>query len=684
MSKSLMQKSITEKFAIYDTRHSSRLTLAISLGLCSVLLSAHASSAQTWKNPGTSGTWSVGTNWDTNTAPVSSPTTSLVFQTAAADYTATNDIQDNFLLNSLTVQKVSPTDTGAVNIAGNTLSLVANGSVQPTLNVAGGAVVNISQMLNFGNPATDAFPGSNVSGTTLTTFNNNGTLTLSGGTVASNIQFTPYSGLAITGTGTTNLTGSPSGGQKYYSPFRMYIGATAGSNSTVVVSNPYSSNIVDQVQFRPDDTYIGGTGTVNNGPGTGLGAGGTGTLTLDGNVFMAGGGGIYIYNGSTFNAQNGAQVNMSALINGTGATADGTAVVNINGGQTTVNLHTGSAFTATYSGQINGASGTLTIAGPLIQQIGGTNNFAGQVQVNDTATLRALGTNTLFANALVNLNSTATILNSTATAALELNNFDNSIAALAGTGAVNLGTGTLTINDGQGSGYSGNIFGAGGVTKAGTGTQTFSGTNTYTGTTTINAGKLVITGNTSTSNFQINNLGTLAGNGTVGATSLGTGGHIAPGIDSTPLLKYSTLNASSLVLSSGAIFDYNLDFSDTNSDEIVLGSALTKVSGASGFSFAFTVENQLLAGPNAVETFTLVNNVSNNATTGIKVSDLSATGIPVGFQGLFVDGGGGFWNGQFQVTANLPEPGSFAFVGLGLAPLGIVLRRRMKKSDRKA
>jgi autotransporter-associated beta strand protein len=72
-------------------------------------------------------------------------------------------------------------------------------------------------------------------------------------------------------------------------------------------------------------------------------------------------------------------------------------------------------------------------------------------------------------------------------------------------------------------------FGSVGITKNGAGTMELSGANSYTGTTTVNGGKLVISGNISTSNTTVNSGATLGGSGTVGSLTVNSGGFLNPG-----------------------------------------------------------------------------------------------------------------------------------------------------------
>jgi autotransporter-associated beta strand protein len=78
-------------------------------------------------------------------------------------------------------------------------------------------------------------------------------------------------------------------------------------------------------------------------------------------------------------------------------------------------------------------------------------------------------------------------------------------------------------------GSSAQYLGFGNFQKAGSSTWTLTGTNTAALPWAINAGTLVVNGTMPNSTMTVNNGGTLAGIGTVGATTINSGGTFAPG-----------------------------------------------------------------------------------------------------------------------------------------------------------
>jgi autotransporter-associated beta strand protein len=123
--------------------------------------------------------------------------------------------------------------------------------------------------------------------------------------------------------------------------------------------------------------------------------------------------------------------------------------------------------------------------------------------------------------------------------------------------------------------------GSGSLEKVGAGTLILSGTNSYTGTTAVNGGVLQVDGSIeSSSQTTVNANGTLAGAGTVGNTTIASGGIFAPG-NTTPG-SFITV-AGNLAFQSGAL--YLVQFSSTTSSFAnVTGTAA--LNGQVGTSFA--------------------------------------------------------------------------------------------------
>ncbi len=269
---------------------------------------------------------------------------------------------------------------------------------------------------------------------------------------------------------------------------------------------------------------------------------GTGTLTLSGNN---------TYTGAT--TINGGTLQLGAanrLADATALTVGAGATFNLNNfdetigslaGAGNVTLGAGTLTTGgdnsstTFSGVVSGTGG-LTKTGTGTLTVSGNNTYTGATTING-GTLQLGAANRL---------ADATALTVGAGATFNLNNFDETIGSLAGSGNVTLGTGTLTAGGNNSSTtFSGVVSGTGGLTKAGTGTLTVSGNNTYTGATTINGGTLQLgaagrLADTTAltvgagATFDLNNfdetVGSLAGAGNV---TLGTGTLTAGGDNSS-------------------------------------------------------------------------------------------------------------------------------------------------------
>ena len=195
----------------------------------------------------------------------------------------------------------------------------------------------------------------------------------------------------------------------------------------------------------------------------------------------------------------------SGTIKGTGGfTKTGTSTLELNGSNAN-----------TYTGLTTVSGGTLQLKKSSGVAISGNVSIA-------NGTLETIGHNQIATSSHITISDLGSF---------KLNEYKNTIASLAGSGAVSLSTGTLTVGTSTGTTtFSGKITGTGGFTKIGASTQVLNGENTYTGQTNINGGKLVINGTTNSHQTLVNNGGILGGLGKIkGDVSVKSGGIIAPG-----------------------------------------------------------------------------------------------------------------------------------------------------------
>ena len=283
-------------------------------------------------------------------------------------------------------------------------------------------------------------------------------------------------------------------------------------------------------------------------------------------------------------------------------------------------------------------------------------------------------------------------------ASLDVNGTGNTetIGGLTGGGTtggnVNISTGnTLTVANAAAATdtFAGVIAGAGGFTKSGAAdsTQTLSGTNTYTGTTTVTNGTLLVDGSTAAgSTVGVNGTSTLGGSGTIiGPTTIAaTAFHTAGTTTSAATLTHQgaltygndasiTWNLMNSSTSAGDMFDLSsgtgaLAFDTNTNFEIVFDASID-------FNDAFwdnTNPEWLVWDYNATGG---TNAASGDITSGFTVSITDNTGSFIGNESSFSfnnDGDGIY----LQLTTAIPEPSTYALMGLGLAAFGWVTRRR--------
>ena len=187
--------------------------------------------------------------------------------------------------------------------------------------------------------------------------------------------------------------------------------------------------------------------------------------------------------------------------------------------------------------------GSSATPGSLEILVSGTDNFSGNIQGSGLLVKAGSGTWVFSGSSYdasfslregtlqtgkANVFSAGCDLGMDPNATFDLNNHNQAVASLSGSGTVNLGSATLTVSGSENHIFSGVIQGDnGGVVKQGAGTWTMEGNNTYTGMTTVNEGKLVMNGMVAGSAL-VQNGGTLGGSGKI-AGNLVNEGAVSPG-----------------------------------------------------------------------------------------------------------------------------------------------------------
>ncbi len=511
------------------------------------------------------------------------------------------------------------TYAGATTVNLGTLTAGANNVISSssalTLANTAGATFNLN---NF-NQSIGTLSGGGTSGGNITL--GSATLTVNQGsnnTYAGVINGT--GGLTVNGTATLTLTGSNTyTGATTISAGTLQAGAANIISSSVTLANT-SGAVFDLNGYNQSIQTLSGGGTtggnislgsatltINQGSANSFSGviGGSGGITKNGSSTLTLGGfntytGTTAINVGTLQAGSASVISSSSavtLANTAGAAFDlngnNQSIGSLSGGGATGgNITLGSATLTvnqsgsnSYSGIISG-TGNVTKAGSGTLTLNGANTYTGTTTIN-AGTLKAGAANVISS-------STPVTLANVASAAFDLNNFNQSIGSLSGGGAtggnIALGSATLTINQTSANSYAGIISGSGAVTKAGSSTITLSGANTYTGTTTVNAGSLqagaanvisssnaVTLANVASATLDLNSfdqsIGTLSGAGS-------TGGNITLG-SGTLTVNQATANTYAGVISgSGAV--------------TINGTATLTLSGANTYTGVTTINNGTL------------------------------------------------------------------------------------------
>ncbi|MDH4986713.1 autotransporter-associated beta strand repeat-containing protein [Aminobacter anthyllidis] len=503
---------------------------------------------------------------------------------------------------------VNVADTGTVSAAGgwtNETGATLNFNGRGTLSGGWGQFVNRGTV----NVKNGDVTASNV------TFNNNGTLSLTGGNLTGIGELTNGTGGSIDiGAGRTlslaTLTSS---------------GGSATGAGTIEASTAFNFNAGSYA------TKLTGTAVLNKI--------GSGTVTLTGTNTYTGGTNL---SGGTLSVASDASLGNGALsfsggtLNATASFATGRdATLGASGG----GLSADAGMTLTYNGLLSGA-GALSTSGAGTVVLGAANTYAGGTAVNAGTLRLGTGGSLLFGKDL----SVA------AGATFDLNGKAQTIGRLTGTGAMSLGAGALTTGQGDvSSTFAGGTSGTGSLTKVGTGLLTLTGANTHSGGTTVSGGQLQI-GDGGTS-------GSLDGN-----VALASGTTLS--FNRTGALTFGGVisGGGAVTMLGGGTTTLTADNTYTNGTEIYAGTFQLGNGGTSG-SVLGTINNYngTLA-VNRSDTYTLANNINGNGgfsqrgtgKTILTGANTFSGGISVNAGTLSVRNAGALGNGSsaIDVAAN--------------------------------
>ncbi|MEI6486416.1 MAG: autotransporter-associated beta strand repeat-containing protein [Sphingomonadales bacterium] len=472
--------------------------------------------------------------------------------------------------------------TGGTTLAAGTITVGANSALGTgALGMAGGTTLAAgANNLTVANAITTAGVGTIDTGAN--------SLTLSG---------------VIAGNGSLSKTGS---GNLILSGVNSYQGGTALTAGTITVTNNAALSTGGLVMSGGTTLAAGannltlanaittqGVGTVDTGANTLILSGG---ITGAGSIAKVGSGTLVLNSANSYTG--GTALNAGIISIGNGG-ALGTGALTMAGGTTLLansnGLSVGNAIATLGIGTIDTGSNSLTLGGVIsgagsIAKIGsgnlllnGANSYQGGTALN--AGTITVGNNSALGSGLVTMANATTL-------AAGANNLVVGNAFSIGNATVDTGTNNFTL--------SGNVGGAGLLSKVGSGNLILSGNNSYSGGTNLTAGSLTVTNSNSIGTGTLAVAGgttVLAGatpNGsaviTLGnAVTLGSGtgtfglqgNATSYGIDTTVTTNGTTLTLNGAVSGAGAL--------------AVTGAGKIILNGANSYGGGTSLGNQVAA-----------------------------------------------------------------------------------------
>ena len=440
--------------------------------------------------------------------------------------------------------------------------------------------------------------------------------------------------------------------------------AIAGTNTYNIGGLKGSGN----VGFGSNIFAVGGNDQSTTYSGSLSGAGGLiktgeGTLTLSGSNSYSG----------------GTTINGGALMIGNGDSSGSIAGNVVNNGALIFNRTGSIAFAGVISG-----SGDLLQTGTGTTTLSSSNNFTGATRAI-AGKINLGNANALSQSTLVLDPSDSGSIGFTGGSALTYN-----LGGLGGSRNLSIGSNSLAVgSNGQNTLYSGSLSGSGSLTKTGSGELNLTGSNSYTGGTTVNTGTLRVNGSV-TGNVSVASGAVLGGSGVIAGNTEISGTHSpgnSPGIQTF---------GGNLTYQPGATMLWQLaDNTTTNSpvayDQVLVGGNLT-FNGGTTLQLAFNDVGSLVNWTDSLWT-------ADQSWTIYQVSGLTSglENLSLADYSLLLDAYGNEFGtalagASFSITQNgqnvvlnynadpsteaIPEPSTYALMGLGALALVIAYRRK--------